>query len=83
MFVKPIGFPLVKRFSALCNNKMFTAVLTGAHFPGVKRPRCKADHSTPPSAQVKKVGAILPLSQHVLTLCWTILHLAFFTGGRD
>jgi hypothetical protein len=30
--------------------------------PGVKRPGHETDHSTPPSAEVKNDGAILPLS---------------------
>jgi len=37
-----------------------TCVL-GALFPGVKRPRSEADHSSPPSAEVKMHGAIPPL----------------------
>jgi hypothetical protein len=28
---------------------------TGGSFPGVKRPRCEADHSPPTNAEVKKI----------------------------
>jgi hypothetical protein len=31
---------------------------SGSSFPGVKRPRCEGNHSSPPSALVKKGGAI-------------------------
>jgi hypothetical protein len=51
MIVKLIVAPLVKRLFAFGDNKTFTAVFTGAQFPGAKRLEYEADHS--PSAQVK------------------------------
>jgi hypothetical protein len=41
-------------------NNLLSNGYRGVLSPGVKRPRCEADHSPTPSAEVKNVGAIPP-----------------------
>jgi hypothetical protein len=53
--------------------------IPGVLTPGAKRPGLEADHTPPPSAEVKMRGAIPLLPQYVFTTSYFVKHKDSFT----